>query len=74
MKLKSKPRKPAPSPVPDDLRVLNVGELEQCLGLCHQSVYRLMQTGELPSVKMRGRRGVRVSVLRDYLEQSERRD
>ena len=64
--------RPVLSPVIDpleDLQVLNLTEVKRRLGgLSHESVYKLMRSGALVSVKVLNRRMVRVADLRSYLE------
>ncbi|MGO9963640.1 MAG: helix-turn-helix domain-containing protein [Acidimicrobiales bacterium] len=59
------------TPVTDplaDIQVFNLKEVEHRLGLSHESVYKLIRTDQLKSIRVLNRRMVRVADLRAYLE------
>jgi excisionase family DNA binding protein len=52
----------------DDLHVYSVPETVQRLRISRTGLYKLIQSGELPFVKIGARRVVRAGDLRKYLE------
>jgi excisionase family DNA binding protein len=51
-----------------DKLLYRVTEAGECLGLSRSKVYVLIQSGELPSVKIDGARRVKAEDLRAYVE------
>ncbi len=51
--------------------LLTVEETAHLLSLSRMSVYRLIQRGDLPSIKIGGSRRVSMSALRAYLQKLE---
>lgn len=50
---------------------LTVREAARCLGVSRNTLYRLFDDKQLPWVKIRGRRVVRLEAIRRYLETNE---
>ena len=58
---------PVPS-VPDDVHVYDIGETADRLRISRAGLYNLLARGEMPSIKIGGRRMVRAADLRNFID------
>ena len=55
----------------DDITLLSMKQVMKCLNVSQWVYYRLIRSGELPTVYLGKRRMVRLKTLREYLEGAE---
>lgn len=58
-------------PWPDPPRLLSVAEAAQALDLARSNAYRLIQSGQLRSIRVGGRRLVSLVALREFIAAAE---
>lgn len=63
---------PAPAPPVSEPRLVGVEEAARLLGVGRDTVYKLMGSGELPGVQVRGRRLWSVAAIDEYVARCER--
>ena len=55
----------------DDITLLSMKQVMECLNISQWVYYRLIRSGELPTVYLGKRRMVRLKTLKEYLEGAE---
>jgi len=55
----------------EDITLLSMKQVMECLNVSQWVYYRLIQSGELPTVYLGKRRLVRLRTLKEYLEGAE---
>jgi len=55
----------------DDITLLNMKQVMKCLNVSQWVYYKLIRTGELPTVSLGKRRLVRLKTLKEYIDSAE---
>ena len=55
----------------DDITLLNMKQVMECLNVSQWVYYKLIRTGQLPTVSLGKRRLVRLKTLKEYIESVE---
>ena len=55
----------------EDITLLSMKQVMECLNISQCIYYKLIRSGELPTVRLSKRRFVRLKTLKEYLEGAE---